>query len=674
MATSLLPEIMSRLPFLLTVLLACSLQTTWGIVDLSPFEIIGERDSQSNSPLTGTITLGFELDEEYGSGDWFDAFPELTLSSSGAGQFGSIMTIRGSSNTPFFSESPLAIYIDDTPILSPFALPSWLAEVSAVTYQKGALPSYSSLNNTSGILTVHSFNDLFSNSADLTVRISEDNGWLASVKATTFTENLGVGIALYKRTQDGFTINTTTGNDLGYVDEWGGLFKLHYAIDETSSLKAQIIWNEANNGEQAFAPIFGNPYETEKPSEGITDFSDFSFTATYTKTFADLLFRSSFTQGDWEIGPYTTVLVFPPVLASDLTQEFQYTLWDASLGNATDNQSFTWETGFTLLEKDVKGVVSRSIGGWPFEASNIDRESNEWALRLNGSLELNESNTLGVGIRYEEHNDSYVRTETIPGSSVTQLKKSDDALSLSAFYQNQFSESGHIVARISESYRPGGFSAWTSNPVNMSFDEERVRSVEVSAVFADPEKLWSARIDAYQNKIDGLQIERSFTESDYMVLNTGTATVNGLEAALSMRSKDSVFFGGVSLAYTDAQFDKYIDPFSGMDFSGNTVPFVPELAATANLNARLADNWTLTGSATYTDSRYFEEANDPTFQTDSSFVVDLSIHYALEEWSIELGVNNAFDETSVGYINPGIYQQVYNTPRRAYLSFVYSFR
>ncbi len=664
---------MSRLPILLTSLFCLTLQTTWGIVDLSPFEIIGEHDAQSNSPLTRTVTLGYEAENEYGTTDWFDAFPELTLASSGAGQFGSIMTIRGSSSTPFFSESPLAIFIDETPILSPFALPSWMAEVSAVTYQKGALPSYSALNNTTGILTIHSFEELFVNHSEFTIQASEYNGWMASVKATTHTDKLGVGVALYKRTQDGTTINTTTGNDLGSIDEWGGIFKLQYKIDETSSLKAMLIWNDAQNGEQPFVPIFGNPYETEKPSEGITEFNDFSVSATYTKSLDDLQFRSSITSGNWEMGPYTTVLVFPPVLASDLTQKLEYILWDTSLGNKPDIQSLTWETGVTVTQKDTEGSVSRSMGGFPFEASNFDRDSDELALRFNASYELNESNSIGAGIRYDKRDDSYTRTETIPGSAVTQLQETDDALAASLFYQHNFSDNTFALARIGESYRPGGFSAWTSDPINMTFDEEKVDSVEVSAVYADPTKLWSTRVDVYQNKIDGLQIERSFTDTDYMVLNTGTATINGFETALSLRSPDSIYQGSISLAYTDAQFDTYIDPFTGTDFSGNTVPFVPELTARANFLAQLNDFWALNLSATYTDNRYFEESNSPLFQADESLIVDFSITYTMRELSITLGVDNLGDEVSVGYINPGIYQQVYNSPRQAYLSFRYSF-
>lgn len=665
---------MSRLPLIITVLFSCVLQSSFGVVDLSPFEIIGEREASSNSPLTSWVTLGFDAEEESGINEWFDAFPELTLASSGAGQFGSILTIRGSSNTPFFSESPLAIFIDDTPVLSPFALPSWLAEVSAVTYQKGSLPSYSALNNTGGILTIHSFDNLFINQANVRVTASQDNGWLTSINATTFTKKLGVGIALYKRTQDGTTINLTTGNDLGSVDEWGGILKLEYLIDETSSIKAQLMWNDAHNGEQPFVPIFGNPYETEKPSEGITTFNDFSVSGTYKKSFNDLLLRSTVTQGSWEIGPYTTVLVFPPVLESDLAQKLEYTLWDTSLGNSNADNPLTWETGVTLLQKDLTGTVSRSIGGWPFEASNFKRNTDEWSLRLNSSLELNESNTVGLGLRYDNRDDSYLRTETIPSPSATQLNKSENALAASIFYQYQLSENTQLLARFGKSFRPGGFSAWTSNPNNMSFDEEEVRSAEFSALFSDPKKLWSTRLDVYQNKIDDLQIERSFTDSDYMVLNTGTATINGIEAALSLRSPSSTYQGGISLAYTDAQFDKYIDPFTGQDFSGNTVPFVPELAVRANFLARFNDFWSLNLTATYTGKRFFEESNNPLFQTDDSLVVDLSTQYTKNNWTIELGVNNLFDDISVGYINPGIYQQIYMDPRRAYLSFGYSFK
>lgn len=213
-----------------------------------------------------------------------------------------------------------------------------------------------------------------------------------------------------------------------------------------------------------------------------------------------------------------------------------------------------------------------------------------------------------------------------------------------------------------------GFKSGLYNPQNIGappVDPETLYAYEVGFKLGAPK----IRLDGSLYYYDYRDIQTFTTDSDGLTLlqNAGGAEMYGAElsleanllSGLSLRSSVGVenaeyqSFPDAEVYYPSPSGGNYP---TGADVSGNNVIRTPQL--TANFSASYflpvgsAGSLTLNGSVSYTDSFYWDLANE--FEQEDYALIDASARFttADEQWSLTLWGRNLGDEDYQVYHNP----------------------
>jgi len=177
----------------------------------------------------------------------------------------------------------------------------------------------------------------------------------------------------------------------------------------------------------------------------------------------------------------------------------------------------------------------------------------------------------------------------------------------------QVTDDWRIYALVSKGYKPGGFNHAVSFVQDaVAYQPETAINYEIGTRNA----FWNNRV---QLSITGYHIDSKDKQiyvgvvPTMVIRNVGTASSTGVEVETTVRPTDLLTVTG-SATYGVSKFDDYVDPFSGLNYSGNRIPYAPD--TTVHLSARqvIPQNWlpgelAITGGAHHFGKTYFDEAN-----------------------------------------------------------------
>jgi pesticin/yersiniabactin receptor len=140
------------------------------------------------------------------------------------------------------------------------------------------------------------------------------------------------------------------------------------------------------------------------------------------------------------------------------------------------------------------------------------------------------------------------------------------------------------------------------------------------------------------------------------IRNAGEASSTGLELEGTWRATNRLTLTG-NAAFGRSEFTDFTDPYTGVSYDGNHVPYAPDVTAHVNIAYVLSEdilNGTLTanGGVNYNSKVYFDEAN-ATGQ-DGFATVDASLDFAnATGFKAQLYVQNIADKSykTSGYVN-----------------------
>lgn len=179
----------------------------------------------------------------------------------------------------------------------------------------------------------------------------------------------------------------------------------------------------------------------------------------------------------------------------------------------------------------------------------------------------------------------------------------------------QIDQTTRVYALASEGYKPGGFQHAISNPAN-------------PAEFApyDPETAWNYEAGLSTRLFRTLDVSAavyhiiSKDKQIYVgpvglqtIQNAGEAESTGVELEATWRPNRNLTIL-TTAAFGKSEFTDFVDTASGNTYTGNRVPYAPDVTATLNaryvldqrvLSAQLA----FTGNIRYASTTYFDEAN-----------------------------------------------------------------
>lgn len=212
----------------------------------------------------------------------------------------------------------------------------------------------------------------------------------------------------------------------------------------------------------------------------------------------------------------------------------------------------------------------------------------------------------------------------------------------------QINDTTRIYGLVSRGYKPGGFNHAVTFPDDVNaYDPETAWNYEIGLRTATPDRRIELSTALYYIASDNKQIYVG-PVGFQVIRNVGAAESYGVEVEGRWKATDRLSFSATG-TWGRSVFTDFIDPVTGQNLNGNTVPYAPD--ATANLYARyvfdqnlIAGNIALEGAVHYVSTTWFNEANSlsqPGYAT-----ADLALELAWDSGvSLRLFTENIFGET-----------------------------
>jgi iron complex outermembrane receptor protein len=581
-----------------------------------------------------------------------DYIPNVEISQTN--DYGSTVTIRGvganSRNIGF--DTRVGVYVDGIYMGQSPALNQELLDLQQVEVLRGPQGTLFGKDTVAGAvnLITKKPSDKFEG------KISGDIGNLGytefkGIVNIPLSDTVAVKAALSKSDRNGYIPNTGTGNKLASVDKIA--YRAQVRFTPNDAFEANISFDGLNaealllNGENVTDILGLQPVPQDRevnfsfdPNEN-RDVYGAAATLEY-KTDSGFIIKSmtgwrdthAFFNNATDYSPTDIVSIEYTDDYSQLSQEFQLI--------SPDDSSLTYVAGIYLYRQDsdtnrdvvfgdrffedflaplvgAPGAPDAAIApiaaflGFGPEGSKVTNSGNvvtkNYAAYFNGSYDLSERLTLGLGARYsvvdkdvnwtlDGRNSGFfgIGSTNVPiggTSAPTPLisDRSDTSFTPAASLTYAITDQTNVYVKYGSGFKSGGFNIdfinaneINANP-NLKFDKETVDTYELGIKGSTGRLNFSA--DVFLSKFHDYQVNQfivldpnaSPPLTSIRITNAASVESKGFELEASFQATDNLLFQG-SLGLLDATFDKFPGGATGGgDASGNKLPGAPDLSA-----------------------------------------------------------------------------------------------
>lgn len=659
------------------VLPAAGAEPPRGAVRLDPVVVVSdalieavERDERSARLAEQALSQG--RIETIGRLD--RAVANLSIHSVGDAPFGVAQGIRGVANTPYFGTPAVALYLDGVPAPDSFVFPVELYGADVIVVHRGPQTGRFGQNAPAGAVEIFTWQPGEGTSGE--IRGTAGSGSLRSVQGV-LGAGLGkgwtAGAAFFMQERDGYLHNTMLGTHPDHADLRSGRVSLRWEPAKDVRLRWQTMFSRRRDGEQPFAPL-GQGYDVARGRDGVTEM-DQQWHALVTEIDrGGLRFTTSvgFARGD--MGRYESRLVLPPAIDSSVTQDEKAWTAEMKVGPADASRRLSWHAGFFWMRSERAGTVFREIPGlFPIEVSASEIGRNREAAFGQAVYAPTENFAVILSARLERARADMVRSEQVPGAALMDLDQDSTSFLPRLALSRRLTP--EITAGVSAALaaKPGGYSAFTSLPGLAPFGPEKIRAGEASLHWREKDGPWSAGVNLFAYDIDGYQIERSFTATDYIVVNAPEARSRGAEVEVGFEP-DEGFRASLRAGWTAARLDRFADPFTGRSFAGTRLPYAPAHTIGLSLGYTHRSGWFGAVDYFWSGRVHFEEANDARFTQPAYGVWQATAGVRRGNLRIALFGENLADTFYYELISPGVNHGAPGEPRRIGVEIGYRFK
>lgn len=274
---------------------------------------------------------------------------------------------------------------------------------------------------------------------------------------------------------------------------------------------------------------------------------------------------------------------------------------------------------------------------------------------------------------------------TFTGAGEIKRNRDEDNFMPELVLIHHYQQGSQLYAKASKSVKAGGYASSSSVlPESLEFDEETATTIELGWRTIINNGSGQIFITAFSTKYDDLQVN-SFIDDDKglpvsTIGNAGEATNQGVEFESYWQLGDYIDIG-LSLAYLDAQYDKFKtgacaasspEAKNGQlvcDQSGQTLAYSPKFSGVlhSNLIYPLKNSLQLTAgiSLSYSDAYFTNGTNDKIGKQNAYLKASarLGIEDVDQKWQLNLVINNLTDKHTLeisqvalsnylGYLSP----------------------
>lgn len=598
----------------------------------------------------------------------------LHIDAGGAGSFGDLFTLRGLTNTPYFSDPSVTLYFDDLPIASSFTYPTGLFGFASATVARGPQGTAFGRGGEGGVLALTSAEPTAQAGGELHASVGNFNARSAALNARSARgDTVDATVSASFNERDGYITNTQLGTRVDDQQVYSASARVRLRPTKASEFTLQLLGSRHRDGSQPLVPLGGPLFSVARGREGSTsiDFGGVALKGAFDTAAGPLTSTTSYT--DWSLSPYNNRLVLPPTLDSNVVQtqrtwneELRLASPGLSSSNGAAHADVAWNLGAWFSDGKTTGNVNRGIvlpfGVVPVEVSNSRFKARTAALFGQAVFVPAAGWHVTTGLRAEETAKDFDRGQSVPGPGHFTDSKTFDALLPKLAVSYALSADTTASASVSLGTKPGGWSAYTGNVSLTAFRAERATAFEagVDTALANKTIKIAARVFAYE--ISDLQIERSFNATDYLVVNAPRARSVGGEVEATWRPLPGWTLAA-TLGVTDITLREFTDPFTAKSYAGNRAPYAPAYDANLSATYRTTTGWFTSAELAAVGKTFYDESENPLSASRAHAIVNARLGYETARWRASLYGENLANEGYAALLIPGVHQAAPGAPR-----------
>ena len=538
---------------------------------------------------------------------------------------------------------------------------SLLFDIDQVEIYRGPQGTRFGADALAGMIQMESAAPTLNPSVKVQLGAGNYNSYEAGIAAGTgITDDTSVRASIYQRESDGYVENIYLNDDTQQQDELVSRFKLHSQLTNNLRTELSVHYIDINNGYDAFTldnsrySVADEPGEDNQESIAVglaniyTGFDWFDVSLNVSGIDSELLYSYD---EDWVCNDETQ----PQLCAAGL-HEWGYSSTDAYLRDRKDHaaelqfngKSGDWVAGIYYQGREVDLERQYTWLAQPF-ASNYETTN----LAAYGQLTtpIGPKTTLITGLRVEQYKGDYIDNNGF-------IEETDDVMvggKLALEYQ--VIDRTMIYTSITRGYKAGGIN---SEALAKAKDEGLNLDADFFANHTSfaPEYLWSGEFGVKGSSLDDkfvLRLAAFYMYREDMQLkswqvegqkftgyidNASSGENYGLEIEGSYQATENLLLTG-SAGYLNTEINDFVAQ-SGLDQDGRDQAQAPKyqyaFTARYNFTPALYASIGVEGK----DDYYFSDSHNS--KAPSSNLVNASLGYESENWSINAWARNLFDE------------------------------
>lgn len=568
-------------------------------------------------------------------------------------------------------EPAVVTYIDGVPQLSPSSTNVELLDLERIEVLRGPQGSLYGRNTMGGLI------HFISRMPDEVFRLNGNVSFGDHQRQRLQLNSAGVlggdffgSISAVKLDRDGFTENILNGSQVDDRDTFAGRAQVVYRPGD--HLEIGIQYHGERNRDGGFtlydlASMRANPHQLAYDFEGETERTISSPSLTVRHQREAISFHVVVSQQDWDATDRSD-LDFSPLdfLRRDVREEQQARYAEIRVAsNAPVGQSvaFSWQAGITWFDTEFDHASNNELRPTLvqlpislYESAVYRLDDTGRAIFGQGDIHFSNRWHLGLGLRYlEEDKDAAVllTSQVVPpplNRAEQTLNDSFDQLLPRLNLSFQPDDQQLVYASAAKGFRSGGYNRNTSTTGPLTYEEEESWTYELGykGQWLSNRIALNATLFHINWNDRQLEVPNPILPGRFYLDNVGEAESQGLELdGRALLTESLLLLAGVGL--TDAEFTQYIDPFSGQDVQGNTLPIAPgntwHLGLHLDRTQEDAGGWFANLDVTGVGKIYYDNINTVS-QSDFQRV---NLRAGLMRWGLtfEAWAKNVFDENYI---------------------------
>ncbi len=651
---------------------------------------LGELDLSRATILEGDT---LESNKVSSVSDLSGLAPSLYINSNGIQSYGDVITLRGIGNTQLFGDPGVGLYIDGVAQGNTATYSSSLFDLESIDVLKGYQGHRFGKNTPGGVINIKSRKAGDSHRSKIRASYAKFKTQNYRILADGPTgDNSSYYFGLNRAESDGFADNLNPlGND-ATSESWNGRLGFDLTTEDGFEIGIGGSWEEFILGAQPLVPRVSSGNDKRVAfydrNSGENEIAEINSNSQFLKLSVPIesgKITSVTSRINWCIDPSLVDLTFgdaqlanADVAAFDFISstskiiEDQERVAEELIFASDQDADWIWQLGVYFANDEIDGKAERTFpnpGGW--QENQLTSYTNELdSFASFGSLNrsITDQTSIELGIRYDTVDRAFTRNKVVTSnvghnwSNPSNGTYEEDFFSPSIGITHNVKDNASIFAKISQSFKPGGFSPYVDTNSttlmgisNQQFNEEKNLAYEIGMNLTSEDKLWNFNFAVFWNEVEDYQFEKPTGTTDYFVDNAKEVEIFGFEVKITGKPTDQLL---VNLGYglTDGEIKKHSSssivqtntaPFFSIlnsDFAGADIPYSPEQTLSASLDYLWTDKLTShvgvrnIGKIHYLDQTATDTVND------SYTLLNASVSYLYNNWELNVFGTNLTDE------------------------------